>query len=159
MSENQILVSLIVPCSLLGITLGWALKGIADEYSKKVGEEMPSRPLPSLVAGSIFIFLFILVMFPIGNSILDENQENGRLKDLKSNSDFLIPEKEYQVVRAQMIAVPATNDSLVVADIEGTAEVFSLKIAVPPESWFVKKTDHTLKMVRSSMGSIFVGER
>lgn len=158
MFENQTLISLIVPCSLLGLTLGWALKGIADEYFKKVGEEMPSRPLPSLVAGSIFIFLFILAMFPIGNLLLDKNQENGRLKDLKSNSDFLVPEREYQVVRAQIIAVPATNDSLIVADVEGTAEVFSLKIAVPPESWFVKKTDHTFKMIRSSMGSVFVGE-
>ena len=158
MFENQVLISLIVPCSLLGVTLGWALKGIADEYSKKVGEEMPSRPLPSLVAGSILIFAFILVMFPIGNSLLDENQESGRLKDLKSNSDFLVPEREYQIIRAQTIAVPATNDSLIVADIEGTAEVFSLEIAVPPESWFVKKTDRTFKMVRSSMGSIFVGK-
>ncbi len=158
MFENQVLISLIVPCSLLGVTLGWALKGIADEYSRKVGEEIPSRPLPSLVAGSIFIFAFILVMFPVGNSLLNENQENGRLNDLRSNSDFLVPEREYQIVRAQMIAVPATNDSLVVADVEGTAKMFSLKIAVPPESWFVKKTDRTFKMVRSSMGNVFVGK-
>ncbi len=158
MFENQILISLIVPCSLLGITLGWALKGIADEYSKKIGEEIPSRPLSSLAVGSIFLLLLILVMFPVGNSLLDENQESGRLKDLKGNSDFLIPEREYQIVRAQTIAVPATNDSLIVADVEGTAEVFSLRIAVPSESWFVKKTDRTFKVVRSSMGSVFVGE-
>ncbi len=158
MFENKILISLIIPCSLLGITLGWALKGIADGYSRKVGEEIPSRPLPSLVAGSILIFAFILVMVPIGNSLLDENQENGRLKDLRNNSDFLVPEREYQIVRAQMIAVPATNDSLVVVDVEGTAEMFSLEIAVPPENWFVGKTDRTFKMVRSSMGNVFVGK-